>query len=131
MMDRNFAVSVLALICVVCLPGCNTMPEKPAFKPSNSFDGNYRGARIDVSNDPVCKETSIAGTVVNGEANLKLTYNSTNLKGWIDGQGKLELYDDNNRWNYHFSGTASGGTIAGEWSVDGAPCKGTWKVERL
>ena len=129
-MNKEFVVSVLASICVVSLSGCNTMPEKPAFKPSSGFDGSYRGTRIDVSNNSICRETSIVGTVANGEANLKLTYNSTNLKGWIDEQGNLKLYDDSNQWNYHFSGTASGSTIEGEWSVDGAPCKGTWKVER-
>jgi hypothetical protein len=129
-MNRKVVLSVLASIVVVSLSACNSIPDKPAFEPSKSFDGSYRGTRIDVSNDAICKETAIVGTVVNGEANLKLTYNSTNLKGWINEQGSLTLYDDNSQWNYHFSGTASGGAIEGEWSVDGAPCKGTWRIER-
>ncbi|MCB1800565.1 MAG: hypothetical protein KDI82_02650 [Gammaproteobacteria bacterium] len=118
-----------AIGCLV-LAGCNTMPEKPAFEPSKSFDGTYRGTRTDVSNDFICKPTSITGTVANGEARFKLTYNNTNLKGWIDQAGQLTLYDDNSQWNYHFSGTATATAIEGKWSVDGAPCRGTWRVER-
>jgi hypothetical protein len=129
-MRTTLLVSVVVSISVLTLSGCNTMPQKPAFTPSSNFDGNYRGTRIDVSNDFICNETSIIGTVTNGEANFKLTYNNTNLKGWIDEKGALKLYDDNIQWNYHFSGTASGSAIEGQWFVDGAPCKGTWRVER-
>jgi len=129
-MKGKLAVWILSAFIFLGLAGCNTAPEKSSFEPSNSFDGSYRGTRIDVSNDAICRETSIVGTVANGEARFKLTYNNTNLKGWINKSGRLKLYDDNNRWNYNFSGTASGGTIEGEWSVDGAPCRGTWKVDR-
>ena len=126
-MKRTPPVLVLGAL---VLSGCNSMPEKPDFNPSHAFDGLYRGARIDASNDSVCKETSIVGAVTDGEAMFKLSYNDTNLKGWVDQTGHLTLYDDNNRWNYHFAGIASGRRIEGEWSVDGAPCNGTWWVER-
>jgi len=130
MMNRKLAISILVISGVAVIAGCNSMPEKPPFKASSSFDGTYRGTRTDVSNDAICRETSIIGSVENGEAKFKLTYNDTNLKGWVDADGNLKLYDDNNRWNYNFSGIAAGGKIEGEWSVDGAPCRGTWVVER-
>jgi len=129
-LKRKIVISLLVISSVVGIAGCNSMPEKPSFRPSSSFDGTYRGMRIDVSNDSLCRETSINGAVENGEAKFKLTYNGTNLTGWVDEGGNLKLYDDNNRWNYNFSGVASGGKIEGEWSVDGAPCRGSWVVER-
>lgn len=120
-----------AISVVLFLTGCQSTPKKPSFTPSTAFDGNYRGIRIDVSNDQICKETSIVGSVNGGEAKFTLSYNGTLLKGWVTQDGELHLYDNNPRWDYHFTGKASGKAIEGNWHVGNAPCRGTWSVNRI
>ncbi len=79
---KSFVVITLSVL-VVLLSACNTMPDKPDFKVSTAYDGKYKGERIDVSGGSNCKETTITGQVKDGEASFRLTYNGTNLKGWI------------------------------------------------
>ena len=130
MKQLSVSVSTLSVLAIL-LSACNTMPDKPDFKVSTDHDGKYKGERIDISGGSICKETTITGQVEDGQARLRLTYNGTNLKGWISESGELKLYDDNPRWDYKFSGTAANGEIQGNWSVGNAVCKGTWSVQRL
>ena len=109
---------------------CFALGNKPPFTPTTEFDGKYKGDRIDVSGDSICKKTRITGKVKNGKATFWLQYNGTRLTGWISESGELELESNSDRWDYKFSGSASGNTIAGKWSVGNAPCRGTWEVTR-
>ncbi len=123
-------VSALAVLLSACST-VNTMPDKPGFKASSAYDGKYKGERIDTSGGSICRRTTIIGQVEDGEARFRLTYNGTNLKGWISESGELKLYNDSPRWDYQFTGTAANGEIQGNWSVGNAVCKGTWSVQRL
>nr|WP_086940040.1 hypothetical protein [Thaumasiovibrio occultus] len=106
-----------------------SIPTEAPFAVSSAYDGKWEGERMDVSGDAICLETGITGEINEGKVTLILRYNSTVLRGWISEDGQLSLYSTSQRWGYRFSGQVSGDQIKGDWSVDNAPCKGTWYVE--
>ncbi|KLV03837.1 hypothetical protein ABT56_17310 [Photobacterium aquae] len=105
-------------------------PSGPSFAVGKVFDGDWVGRRIDVSGDKICLQTRIVGTIKEGNVTFRLMYNNTQLKGWVSAQGKLDIYADNPRWGYRFTGNVIGDRIEGEWKVTNAPCHGTWYIEK-
>ena len=129
-MRHALSVSV-CILSAIGLGACqSTSSVKPDFSVSQAFDGQWRGERVDVSGDTICRQTTIVGTVASGEARLWLSYNQTLLTGWIASNGDLTLSGNSPRWDYKFSGKAEGNAIKGDWSVGNAPCRGTWYVTR-
>lgn len=121
----------ICFLAAMALAGCQSPTSaKPDFPVSREFDGQWRGERIDVSGDSICRPTTIVGSVTNGEAQLWLSYNQTLLTGWIAQNGDLVLSGNNPRWDYKFGGKAQAKEIKGDWSVGNAPCRGTWYVRR-
>lgn len=118
-------------LALLIFTACQFTPSiKPGFPVSQDFEGQWEGERIDVSGDGICRPTKMSGSVTKGEARLRLHYNGTLLTGWISQDGSLVLNGDNSRWDYRFSGKATGDEIRGIWSVGNAPCQGTWYVKR-
>lgn len=124
----SVSVSVIAL---VALSACQHVSlAKPDFPVSYGFEGQWRGERIDVSGDSICRPTTIVGSVTNSKARLRLSYNQTLLTGWIAQNGSVVLTGDHPRWDYKFTGQARGNEIKGDWMVGNAPCRGSWHVRR-
>lgn len=121
----------MCLLAAISFAACQAPTSvKPDFLVSDRFEGQWRGERIDVSGDSICRQTTIVGSVKNGEAKLWLSYNQTLLTGWIAQNGDLALSSNSPNWDYKFMGKASGNEIKGNWSVGNAPCHGTWYVRR-
>lgn len=128
---RCLLTKTMCVLAAITLGACQSPGSlRPDFPVSSGFDGQWRGERLDVSGDPICSQTTIVGSVTNGEAKLWLSYNQTLLTGWIAQNGTLVLSGNSQRWDYKFTGTASGNVIKGMWSVGNAPCHGTWHVRR-
>ncbi|MCK6262923.1 hypothetical protein KP803_06480 [Vibrio sp. ZSDE26] len=106
------------------------LPEEAGFTVSKQFDGEWLGRRINVTGNNMCERTTITGTITNGKALLRLTYNGTPLQGWVSEEGELLLYASNRQWDYRFSAMASKNKIEGKWHLANGPCRGTWYIER-
>ena len=65
------------------------IPDNPSFMPSTDFDGEWLGRRINTTGNNMCERTTITGTIREGKAALRLTYNGTALEGWVSESGAL------------------------------------------
>jgi hypothetical protein len=107
---------------------CQT--AKPSFPVSSKFDGQWEGERLDVSGASICRPTTMAGSVKDGQAQIVLHYNSTLLTGWVAEDGSMVLDGNHPHWIYKFTGRGQGNEIKGDWFVGNAPCRGTWYLRR-
>ncbi len=105
-------------------------PDAPSFTVSTEFDGEWIGRRINTTNNNMCERTTITGTIINGKASLRLTYNGTSLQGWISENGDLTLYAGHRQWDYRFAAKGNKNKIQGKWFLANGPCRGTWFIER-
>ncbi len=99
--------------------------------PSTDFDGEWLGRRINTTGNNMCERTTITGTIREGKATLRLTYNGTALEGWVSESGALRLYAKHRQWDYRFSATGSGKRFDGRWHLTNGPCQGSWFIEKV
>ncbi len=71
------------------------LPDIPQFVPSTDFDGEWLGRRINTTGNNICERTTITGTIREGKATLRLTYNGTPLEGWITVKAATYVYMPN------------------------------------
>ena len=57
------------------------LPDSHQFVPSTDFDGEWLGRRINTTGNNMCERTTITGSIHEGKATLRLTYNGTPLEG--------------------------------------------------
>lgn len=106
-------------------------PDSPQFVPSTDFDGEWLGRRINTTGNNMCERTTITGIIREGKATLRLTYNGTQLEGWVTESGDLRLYAKHCQWDYRFSAIGSGKRFDGRWHLTNGPCQGTWFIEKV
>ncbi|MFA0280452.1 hypothetical protein AB4504_01760 [Vibrio sp. 10N.222.55.F12] len=107
------------------------LPDSPQFVPSIDFDGEWLGRRINTTGNNMCERTTITGTIREGKATLRLTYNRTPLEGWVTENGDLRLYAKHRQWDYRFSARGSGSRFDGRWHLTNGPCQGSWFLEKV
>ncbi|WP_413113521.1 hypothetical protein [Thaumasiovibrio sp. DFM-14] len=107
------------------------LPESPVFNVTTRFDGLWEGRRINMTESSLCKRTTITGSIEDGKALITLTYNNSQLQGWVSEKGELVLYANHRLWDYRFSAIANNNQIVGSWHITNGPCRGTWYLERV
>ncbi|MDN3616575.1 hypothetical protein ACFFUS_09280 [Vibrio gallaecicus] len=106
------------------------LPDEPSFVVSTKFDGEWAGRRINTTGNNMCERTTITGSIVDGKASLRLTYNGTSLQGWVSEDNELVLYANHRQWDYRFSALGHTNRFQGEWYLTNGPCRGSWFIER-